>query len=50
VLKEDALLLVCIAGEVYGEIQGSFLGTGPAEWQRILREVDLFRESNTGND
>jgi len=44
VSREDAFLLVCIAGEVYAEIQGQFTGTGPAEWERILREVDLFRE------
>jgi AbiV family abortive infection protein len=41
--RADALLLVCIAGEVYAEIQGRQTGTGPAEWQRILSEVDKFR-------
>jgi len=41
--RSDALLLVCIAGEVYAEIQGRFTGTGPKEWQRILAEVDAFR-------
>jgi AbiV family abortive infection protein len=41
--RADALLLVCIAGEVYAEIQGKQTGTGPAEWQRILSEVDQFR-------
>jgi AbiV family abortive infection protein len=41
--RADALLLVCIAGEVYAEIQGKQTGTGPAEWQRILSEIDQFR-------
>jgi AbiV family abortive infection protein len=41
--KSDALLLVCIAGEVYAEIQGRFTGTGPKEWERILADVDAFR-------
>ena len=41
--RADALLLVCIAGEVYAEIQGKQIGTGPAEWQRILWEIDQFR-------
>lgn len=43
---EDAFLLVCIAGEVYAEIQGYFTGTGPNEWQRIINQVDAFREKN----
>jgi AbiV family abortive infection protein len=41
--RGDALLLVCIAGEVYAEIQGRFTGTGPEGWQRILADVDAFR-------
>jgi hypothetical protein len=41
--RADALLLVCIAGEVYAEIQGKQTGTGPAEWERILSEIDQFR-------
>jgi AbiV family abortive infection protein len=41
--RADALLLVCIAGEVYAEIQGGQAGTGPEEWQRILSEIDRFR-------
>jgi len=41
--RADALLLVCIAGEVYAEIQGRQTGTGPTEWQRILLEIDEFR-------
>ena len=44
VLREDAFLLVCIAGEVYAEIQGQIVGTSPPEWERILSEVDLFRQ------
>jgi hypothetical protein len=42
VSKEDAFLLVCIAGEVYAEIQGYYTGTGPNERGRILTEVDEF--------
>lgn len=41
--KTDAFLLVCLAGEVYAEVQGRVTGTGPQEWQRILAEVDTFR-------
>jgi hypothetical protein len=41
--RADALLLVCIAGEVYAEIQGEQTGTGPAEWIRIVSEIDTFR-------
>jgi AbiV family abortive infection protein len=44
--REDALLLVCIAGEVYAEIQGRQTGTDPKEWQRILKEIDAFRFEN----
>ncbi len=47
VSKEDACLLVCIAGEVYAEIQGLSTGSGPDEWKRILREVDSFRETSS---
>lgn len=43
VTKADALLIVCFAGEVYAEIQGIVPGTGPEEWQRLLKEVDSFR-------
>jgi len=41
--RGDSMLLVCIAGEVYAEIQGRSAGTGSEEWQRILAEVDAFR-------
>jgi len=41
---EDAYLMVCIAGEAYAELQGILTGTGPNEWQRILQDVDQFRE------
>jgi AbiV family abortive infection protein len=44
--RADALLLVCIAGEVYAEIQGRQTGTGPKEWRRILSEIDTFRSEN----
>jgi hypothetical protein len=41
--RADALLLVCIVGAVYAEIQGKQTGTGRAEWTRILCEIDAFR-------
>lgn len=44
--KRDAYLLVCFGGEVLAEIQGSYVGTGPDEWQRLVSEVDAFREAN----
>ena len=44
VSNSDALLMVCMAGEVYAEIQGEWTGTGPEEWQRVLREIDVFRD------
>lgn len=40
----EAFLLVCISGEIYGEVQGEVSGTSPAEWKRVLDEVDAFRE------
>ena len=43
--RVDSFLLVCISGEVYGEILGYYTtGTGPSEWQRIVDEIDKFRE------
>ena len=42
----DAALLVCIAGEVYGEIQGTYTRTGPDNYMRIITEVDQFREKH----
>jgi len=44
--KRDAYLLVCFGGEVLAEIQGSYVGTGPEEWKRLIREVDAFREAH----
>jgi AbiV family abortive infection protein len=44
--KYDAFLLICIAGEVYAEIQGQYTGTGPDAWKRVLKEVDEFRLEN----
>ena len=45
--RDDAFLLVCLAGEIYGEIQGSFTDTNVDEWQRILDEIDLFRKEHS---
>lgn len=47
---EDAKLLVCIAGEVLAEAQGELIGSGPAEWQAILKEVDAFREGSAAGE
>jgi len=47
----DAFLLVCIAGEVYAEIQGAYVGTSASEWQRVIKEIDEFRTSHmNGSD
>lgn len=45
--KKDAFLLVCFAGEIYAEIQGSRTGSDAEEWQRILSEIDSFRKENS---
>jgi len=44
--KEDAFLLVCIAGEIFGELQGMFTDSNADEWQRVISEIDLFRSEN----
>ncbi len=41
---EDARLLVCIAGEILAEAQGEYIGTGPDEWKKLLKQVDDFRD------
>ena len=46
IAKDEAYLLVCMGGEIYAEIQGQFTGTGPDEWERILHEMDAFRQRN----
>ena len=43
VSRNDAFLLVCIAGEVLAEIQGKYTGSGPEEWSEVLKQVDQFR-------
>ena len=48
--RADALLLVCIAGEAYAEIQRIKVGTGPGEWQQIISQVDQFRSISTQNN
>ena len=45
--REDAFLLVCIAGEVLADAQGKVMGTGPEEWARLIAEVDAFRETHS---
>lgn len=42
VSPRKAFLIVCMAGEVFAEIQGAYTGTGPEEWQEALVEVDAF--------
>jgi len=44
--NSDAALLVCIAGEAYGEIQGAYTRTGPGDCMRVIAEVDQFREKH----
>jgi AbiV family abortive infection protein len=46
VSREDAFLLVCIAGEVLAEAQGLYLGSTPSEWTGLLTEVDAFHAAN----
>jgi AbiV family abortive infection protein len=48
--RDDAFLLVCIAGEVLAEIQGEWLGTGAEQWQQMINEVDTFRTRHGRND
>jgi len=53
--RDDAFIMVCLAGEIYGEVQGEhFTGVEtPNEWLRVLKEVDDFREKyrqQNGND
>lgn len=46
VSSRNALLIVCIAGEVLAEIQGGFTGTGPDEHREVLHELDTFFEKH----
>jgi len=43
-----AFLLVCVAGEIYAEIQGAYTGTDANAWKKVLDEVDEFREGYSG--
>lgn len=42
--EEDAFIFVCIAGEVFAEIQGTIIGTDAKAWEAILKQVDDFRK------
>ena len=44
--KETAFTLICIAGEVFAEIQGEFVGADSNDWIDAIKEVDNFRENN----
>lgn len=44
ITRFEAFTMVCIAGEIYAEVQGQFTGVRPTEWERILKEIDDFRE------
>lgn len=44
ITRFEAFTMVCIAGEIYAEVQGKFTGVNPTEWERILTEIDDFRE------
>lgn len=46
ITAEEACLLVCVAGEIYANIQDGMTGTGSQEWERIIAEVDAFREES----
>lgn len=48
--KETGALLTCFAGEIWAELQGVLTGTGPNQWQRILGEVDDFRNRHLGDN
>ncbi|MBD2016857.1 AbiV family abortive infection protein [Microcoleus sp. FACHB-53] len=45
--SKDSFLLICIGGEILAEIQGTYTGTGASAWNRLIDEVDTFRESNS---
>lgn len=47
VARDDSFLIVCLAGEIYAEIQGYSTNSNPKEWDRIISEVDSFRLSFT---
>jgi len=46
VSKTTAFIMVCFAGEIFGEIQGDILGTGPEEFKEIIQEIDRFIGEN----
>jgi AbiV family abortive infection protein len=46
IAREDAVLLVCIAGECLAEAQGTYLGSTPEDHVRLLAQIDKFRTTN----
>lgn len=44
--KDDAFLMICMAGECLAEAQGEMIASEHSEHQRILDVVDVFRESH----
>jgi AbiV family abortive infection protein len=50
VTSDECHLLVCIAGEVLAEIQGEMAGTGPEEWNKMIKCVDEFRNWQRGSN
>jgi AbiV family abortive infection protein len=47
IAPKDSFLLVCIGGEILAEIQGTYTGSGSDAWNRLIDEVDIFREGNS---
>jgi len=47
IAPKDSFLLVCIGGETLAEIQGTYIGSGANAWNRLIDEVDIFREGNS---
>jgi AbiV family abortive infection protein len=48
--KEEAFTLVVMAGEIFAEIQGDFVGAHPYyNWDYILKEVEEFRDKYKEN-
>jgi len=42
--KEMAFLLVCFSGEIYQQIQGPYTSAKTNDFNRIIDEIDAFRE------
>jgi AbiV family abortive infection protein len=45
--KNEAYLLVCFAGEIFGELQGAYTDSSADEWLQVISEIDIFRSENS---